>query len=99
MSCLFFCCCFISYKVSRKDEYIPNVFSDDNEGKIIENIDYKYFNNRASFMGNPVILESEPARPSCERLSVGMLTRTGQNQYSDMSIYRQTDGTDRVIGK
>ena len=29
-------------------------YSDDEECKIVENIDYKYFSNRASFMGNPV---------------------------------------------
>ena len=33
---------------------IPNLHSDDGEGKIIENIDFQYFSNRVSFMGNPV---------------------------------------------
>ena len=34
--------------------YIPEPLSDDQECKIIENIDLKYFSNRASFLGNPV---------------------------------------------
>ena len=29
--------------------------NENREGKIIENIDIKYFNTRASFMGNPVL--------------------------------------------
>ena len=33
---------------------IPDILSDDKEGKITENIEYKYFSNRASFLGNPV---------------------------------------------
>ena len=31
---------------------IPDLLSYDKEGKIIENIDFEYFCNRASFMGN-----------------------------------------------
>ena len=30
------------------------LLSDEKEGNIIENIDFKYLSNRASFMGNPV---------------------------------------------
>ena len=30
------------------------LLSDEKEVKIIENIDFKYFSNRASFIGNPV---------------------------------------------
>ena len=37
-----------------KFKNIPDQLSDYNEGKIKENIDFKYFSNRASFMGNPV---------------------------------------------
>ena len=33
---------------------MPSLLSDDREGKIIENIDFKYLSNRASPMGNPV---------------------------------------------
>ena len=34
---------------------IPDLLSDDREGKRIENIDFKWSSNRASFMGNPVL--------------------------------------------
>ena len=33
---------------------ILNLRSDEREGQIIENIDFKYLSNRASFIGNPV---------------------------------------------
>ena len=33
---------------------IPDLLSDGKECKIIENIDFEYFSNRASFMGNSV---------------------------------------------
>ena len=33
---------------------IPDLLSDEKDGKIMENIDFSYFSNRASFMGNPV---------------------------------------------
>ena len=33
-----------------KKIYIPDLLSDDREGKIIENIDFEYLSNRASFM-------------------------------------------------
>ena len=48
------------YRVSKKDarfsklKNIPNLLSDDRERNIIQNIDFSYFSNRASFMGNPV---------------------------------------------
>ena len=48
------------YRVSQKDarfsklKNIPDLLSDEKKGKIIENIDFLYFSNRASFMGNPV---------------------------------------------
>ena len=32
---------------------IPDLLSVDEEGKLMENIDFKYFSNRASCMGNP----------------------------------------------
>ena len=35
---------------------IPDLLSDEKESKIMENIDFSYFSNRASFMGNPVAL-------------------------------------------
>ena len=35
---------------------VPDPLSDDNDGKIIGNIDFKYLNNRASFMGYPVCM-------------------------------------------
>ena len=37
-----------------KLENIPDLLSDEKDGKIMENIDFSYFSNRASFMGNPV---------------------------------------------
>ena len=37
-----------------KIENIPGLLSDLAESKILENIDFKYFSNRASFKGNPV---------------------------------------------
>ena len=33
---------------------IPDQLSDDREGEMMENVDFKYSSNRASFMGNPV---------------------------------------------
>ena len=33
---------------------IPNLLSDVRERKIVQIIDFSYFSNRASFMGNPV---------------------------------------------
>ena len=33
---------------------IPSLLIDDNQGKIEENIDEKYFKSRACFLGNPV---------------------------------------------
>ena len=36
---------------------IPFLLSDNKEGKIKENADFKYFRNRASFMENPVYKE------------------------------------------
>ena len=33
---------------------ISDLLSDENEGKIKDNIDFSYFSNRVSFMGNPV---------------------------------------------
>ena len=33
------------------------LLSDEKEGQIIENIDFKYLSYRASFMGNPVTLK------------------------------------------
>ena len=35
---------------------IPNLLSDDKEGKIKFDIDFSFFINRASFMRNPVVL-------------------------------------------
>ena len=37
-----------------KPKNISDPLSDEKEGKIIENIDFSYFSNRASFMGNHV---------------------------------------------
>ena len=31
----------------------PDLISNEKEGKIIEDIDFSYLSNRASFMGNP----------------------------------------------
>ena len=52
---------FKTYRVSQikdpsfsKLKKMPNLPSDNREGKILENIDIKYFSYRASFMGNPV---------------------------------------------
>ena len=39
-----------------KIEKYSDSFSDDREGKIIELFNFQYFNNRASFVGNPVKL-------------------------------------------
>ena len=39
-----------------KLENIPDLLSDEKEWKIMENIDFTYFSNRASFMRNPVLL-------------------------------------------
>ena len=50
----------IKYRVSQKNarfskiENITDLLSDDKKGKIIQNIDFYYFSNRASFLGNPV---------------------------------------------
>ena len=46
----------VSQKVARfsKIKNILDLLSDEKEGKIKENIDFSYFSNRASFMGNPV---------------------------------------------
>ena len=33
---------------------IPDLLSDAKDGRKMENIDFSYFSNRASFMGNPV---------------------------------------------
>ena len=38
---------------------IPDLVSDEKEGKIMLNIDFSYFINLASFMGNPVRFISE----------------------------------------
>ena len=40
--------------VFSKIKNVPDLLSDDKEGKIIYNIDFKHFSNRASFLGNPV---------------------------------------------
>ena len=37
-----------------KPKNISDPLSDEKEGKIIENIDFSYFSNRESFMGNHV---------------------------------------------
>ena len=37
-----------------KSKNIPDQLSDDREGNIIQNIDFSYFSNGASFMGHPV---------------------------------------------
>ena len=37
-----------------KIKNILNLLCNDNEGKINENINFDYFSNRASLMGNPV---------------------------------------------
>ena len=37
-----------------KIQIITNLLSNDNEGKIMKNIEFWYLSNRASFMGNPV---------------------------------------------
>ena len=33
---------------------IPDLLSDEKDGKIMENINFSHFSNRSSFMGNPV---------------------------------------------
>ena len=44
-------------KIARfsKIKIISNLLCNDNEGKIIENINY--FSNRSSFIGNPVVMK------------------------------------------
>ena len=49
------------YRVSQKKDArfskiknIPDLLSDDNEGKLMRNIEFKYFSNRASFIVKPV---------------------------------------------
>ena len=48
----------VRYRVSQKNarftKNIPDQLRDDREGEIMENVDFKYSSNRASFMGNPV---------------------------------------------
>ena len=39
-----------------KMKNIPDLLSDERKGRIIENIDFKYLSNRASFMGNTVFV-------------------------------------------
>ena len=39
--------------IHKNLKIIPNLLSDDREDKIIENIDFIYFSNQASFIGNP----------------------------------------------
>ena len=39
-----------------KMKNIPDEFSDDREGILIDKIGFEYFINRASFMGNPVAI-------------------------------------------
>ena len=48
---------FFELQVSQKRrsfvKNIPDLLSDDKEGKIMRNIDFLYFSKRASFQGNP----------------------------------------------
>ena len=41
-------------RFSKIDKYNIDLYCDDREGKIIEHFNFQYFNNRASFVGNPV---------------------------------------------
>ena len=65
--------------------WTPDQLSNYKEGKIIQNINFSYFNNRASFMGNPVgSLRSNDIMVST--YLANRLTGEPQLVYSDVII-------------
>ena len=55
-------------KKFSKLKNIPDQLSDDREGEIIENVDFKYSSNGASFMGNPVPACPLPLSTQCRNI-------------------------------